>query len=132
MISPCHARRGVVADVVAAGRLEDLAPCAVMPHVDERRRQAEVAASQAAGRQLVVEVRATAVPAVAGERDDLPDGNLVADLDAHRTRYRVPQRGMLAEPVIDDDAIATVMDRFRRMIEQELQLIELRAEKESE
>ena len=31
----------------------------------------------------------------------------------------------------NDDAIATVMDRFRRMIEQELQLIELKAEKES-
>ncbi|HUP79198.1 MAG TPA: hypothetical protein VM260_11650 [Pirellula sp.] len=29
-----------------------------------------------------------------------------------------------------EDAISTVMDRFRRMIEQELQLIELRGEKE--
>ena len=29
------------------------------------------------------------------------------------------------------DAVATVMDRFRRMIEQELQLIELRAKRES-
>ena len=32
----------------------------------------------------------------------------------------------------NDDATATVMDRFRRMIEQELQLIELRAMKETE
>lgn len=32
----------------------------------------------------------------------------------------------------NDDAIATVMDRFRRMIEQEPELIELRAEKEIE
>lgn len=32
----------------------------------------------------------------------------------------------------NEDAIATVMDRFRRMIEQELQLIELRAMKEAE
>ena len=31
----------------------------------------------------------------------------------------------------NDDAIATVMDRFRKMIEQELELIELRAEKET-
>ncbi len=31
----------------------------------------------------------------------------------------------------NEDATATVMDRFRRMIEQELQLIELRAEKET-
>ena len=30
----------------------------------------------------------------------------------------------------NEDAIATVMDRFRRMIEQELQLIELKANKE--
>ena len=32
----------------------------------------------------------------------------------------------------NDDAIATVMDRFRRMIEQELELIELRADEETE
>ena len=32
----------------------------------------------------------------------------------------------------NDDAIATVMDRFRKMIEQELELIELRAEKETQ
>ena len=31
----------------------------------------------------------------------------------------------------NDQAISTVMDRFRRMIEQELELIELRAEKET-
>ncbi len=31
----------------------------------------------------------------------------------------------------NENAIATVMDRFRRMIDQELKLIELRAEKET-
>ena len=38
----------------------------------------------------------------------------------------------IGEHYTNEDATATVMDRFRRMIEQELKLVELKAEKETE